>query len=378
MAQHVLVDMSPLAETSLAAEDAQASVPTAAPDIVHTAKSRTGAATAASKSGRGTSAGKDKDKEKKRKKYTVRRVRELWTTEEHARFLQALDLFDRDWKKIEAFVGTKDVVQIRSHAQKHFIRVLKNQTGERIPPARQKRARSAGAVGLPSEDMSQTMCLSVKLSTFSTAPPESSATTSMGAAAAASSRLPTPTERELWSSPVSMPAVVQDTLSEREWYLETAAAAAAASSSLSRVAPLSAISSDSPLASLDVDSQADVFETESMMLDADDEDAWRRGGLDAATAAGAPLDFTACRPSVTHVLAPASEPADEQMQANFPFIYTFFANMFDPETDTQKARSQTLSEQSSTCTLMDKEIIRLLGQNLEDHLLHSEPSRSFD
>jgi len=76
---------------------------------------------------------------KTRKPYTITKARENWTDEEHTKFLEALKLYDRDWKKIEKFIGTKNVIQIRSHAQKYFLKIQKNNTGERIPPPRPKR-----------------------------------------------------------------------------------------------------------------------------------------------------------------------------------------------------------------------------------------------
>ncbi|CAJ1820937.1 unnamed protein product [Sphenostylis stenocarpa] len=76
---------------------------------------------------------------KVRKPYTITKSRENWTDHEHDKFLEALHLFDRDWKKIEAFVGSKTVIQIRSHAQKYFMKVQKNGTSEHVPPPRPKR-----------------------------------------------------------------------------------------------------------------------------------------------------------------------------------------------------------------------------------------------
>eukprot|EP00741_Cyanophora_paradoxa_P019867 tig00000217_g19175.t1 len=76
---------------------------------------------------------------KERKPYTITKQRENWTEEEHQKFLEALKLYERDWKKIENYIGTKSVVQIRSHAQKFFLKVQKNGTGEHVPPPRPKR-----------------------------------------------------------------------------------------------------------------------------------------------------------------------------------------------------------------------------------------------
>ncbi|KAI4347592.1 hypothetical protein L6164_008393 [Bauhinia variegata] len=74
-----------------------------------------------------------------RKPYTITKSRESWSEPEHDKFLEALQLFDRDWKKIEAFVGSKTVIQIRSHAQKYFLKVQKNGASEHLPPPRPKR-----------------------------------------------------------------------------------------------------------------------------------------------------------------------------------------------------------------------------------------------
>lgn len=66
---------------------------------------------------------------KLRKPYTITRPRQRWAADEHGRFLRALLRFGRDWKKVEACVATKTATQIRSHAQKHFLRAQKMAMG---------------------------------------------------------------------------------------------------------------------------------------------------------------------------------------------------------------------------------------------------------
>lgn len=79
---------------------------------------------------------------KLRKPYTVSKPRETWTNEEHAKFIEALSLYERDWKRIGAHIGSKTIIQIRSHAQKYFIKMQKMGLDNYIPPPRpKKRAR---------------------------------------------------------------------------------------------------------------------------------------------------------------------------------------------------------------------------------------------
>ncbi|KAL1811523.1 hypothetical protein ACET3Z_021588 [Daucus carota] len=42
---------------------------------------------------------------------TIIKSRETWPDQEHDKFIEALHLFDRDWMKIRAFVGSKTVIQ---------------------------------------------------------------------------------------------------------------------------------------------------------------------------------------------------------------------------------------------------------------------------
>uniref|UniRef100_A0A5B7A9A9 Uncharacterized protein n=1 Tax=Davidia involucrata TaxID=16924 RepID=A0A5B7A9A9_DAVIN len=80
---------------------------------------------------------------KVRKPYTITKQRERWTEEEHKKFLEALKLYGRAWRRIEEHVGTKTAVQIRSHAQKFFSKVVRESSSDahsvkpiEIPPPR--------------------------------------------------------------------------------------------------------------------------------------------------------------------------------------------------------------------------------------------------
>jgi SHAQKYF class myb-like DNA-binding protein len=48
-----------------------------------------------------------------------------WSKEEHQKFVQGVTKFGKNWKKVEEYIGTRTGAQIRSHAQKFFIRLTK-------------------------------------------------------------------------------------------------------------------------------------------------------------------------------------------------------------------------------------------------------------
>ncbi|XP_071709607.1 uncharacterized protein [Rutidosis leptorrhynchoides] len=84
---------------------------------------------------------------KARKPYTITKQREKWTQEDH-KFLEALKLYGRAWPQIEEHVGNKTAIQIRSHAQKFFTKVVRESNIAdgieatehiEIPPPRAKR-----------------------------------------------------------------------------------------------------------------------------------------------------------------------------------------------------------------------------------------------
>lgn len=75
---------------------------------------------------------------KPRKPYIMTKERDQWTKDEKKRFLEALELYKSDrgsghkrqqnWSRIQAHVGTRSAVQIRSYAQKHFARSQSSST----------------------------------------------------------------------------------------------------------------------------------------------------------------------------------------------------------------------------------------------------------
>lgn len=89
---------------------------------------------------------------KVRKPYTITKQRERWTEEEHHKFLEALKMHGRAWRRIEEHIGTKTAVQIRSHAQKFFSKLEREASAGgvsvskvqdiNIPPPRPKRKPS--------------------------------------------------------------------------------------------------------------------------------------------------------------------------------------------------------------------------------------------
>lgn len=66
-----------------------------------------------------------------------------WTPDEHARFLDALDQYGaKDVRAIAGFVGTRNATQVRTHAQKYFLRKAREAKGGSALQAARKRSMS--------------------------------------------------------------------------------------------------------------------------------------------------------------------------------------------------------------------------------------------
>ena len=53
-----------------------------------------------------------------------------WTDEEHEKFLEALNIYGKNWNKVHRHVGTRTSAQTRSHAQKYFNKLMKKGSKE--------------------------------------------------------------------------------------------------------------------------------------------------------------------------------------------------------------------------------------------------------
>lgn len=59
-----------------------------------------------------------------------------WTKVEHEAFVKGLELYGKEWKKIATLVPTRSIVQIRTHAQKFFLKIAKTKfenKGKQVP-----------------------------------------------------------------------------------------------------------------------------------------------------------------------------------------------------------------------------------------------------
>lgn len=63
------------------------------------------------------------------KKYNTGR----WTDEEHRKFMEGIQLFGKDWKKVQQYVGTRTSAQSRSHAQKVLAKTLYGKSSSADP-----------------------------------------------------------------------------------------------------------------------------------------------------------------------------------------------------------------------------------------------------
>lgn len=83
------------------------------------------------------------DSEKDRKLDTPKVQSRYWTPSEHKRFLEALQKFGpKDVRAIANYVGSRNATQVRTHAQKYFLRVARETKAGNALQAARKRSMS--------------------------------------------------------------------------------------------------------------------------------------------------------------------------------------------------------------------------------------------
>mmetsp|Transcript_14295 Transcript_14295/g.30535 ORF Transcript_14295/g.30535 Transcript_14295/m.30535 type:complete len:416 (-) Transcript_14295:416-1663(-) len=86
---------------------------------------------------------------KKYKKRPANTISGRWTPSEHEAFLRGLKMYGREWKKVATCIPTRTSAQIRSHAQKYFVKVTREQQ-QLLAMAEQQR-RSSSPDGMTSK-----------------------------------------------------------------------------------------------------------------------------------------------------------------------------------------------------------------------------------
>ena len=69
-----------------------------------------------------------KSKKKKKSKIIIQSTEDdvnegRWDTSEHMRFIEAINIYGNEWKEVQKYIGTRSSNQVRSHAQKFFLKL---------------------------------------------------------------------------------------------------------------------------------------------------------------------------------------------------------------------------------------------------------------
>lgn len=72
-----------------------------------------------------------------------------WTELEHQVFLQGLETHGKQWKLIANMIGTRTVVQVRTHAQKYFQRIERHGLSNSIAPSASSNPSTKRKMSLP-------------------------------------------------------------------------------------------------------------------------------------------------------------------------------------------------------------------------------------
>lgn len=65
-------------------------------------------------------------------------VRGRWTSKEHKKFLKGMAVLGNKWQEIANYIGTRTPTQVRTHAQKYFLRRRRAESKESMEKTQEK------------------------------------------------------------------------------------------------------------------------------------------------------------------------------------------------------------------------------------------------
>lgn len=89
----------------------------------------------------------------------IRKKSGRWTEQEHGNFVKGLTMYGKNWSLISQLVRTRTTVQVRTHAQKYFLKLKKDAAQSTTAPAPKRLKRTSAPEARPTKSLAHSSSL---------------------------------------------------------------------------------------------------------------------------------------------------------------------------------------------------------------------------